>query len=106
MIGMNVGVYNVRDRHILRPGENGISIRVFFMRINEGALSKRAAAEEVSRTAGLEVVVGSEDHCFTSSSPGAFRFPQEIHRFAPRETLRAGSGRAGHAQAAFRSTRQ
>src|SRR2546425_5998166 len=69
VIGMNVGIYNVGDHHTLRSSESGIRIRVFFTRINDGALAKCAASEEVGRTAGLEIVVGSKVHRSTSTSP-------------------------------------
>src|SRR3989442_9532797 len=59
VIGVNVGIYNVGDRHTLRSGESGIRLRMFFMRINNGTLAKCAASKEVGRTAGLEIVVGT-----------------------------------------------
>src|SRR5437870_4787757 len=93
VIGMNVGIYNVGDHHTLRSSESGISIRVFFVRINDGALAKCAASEEVGRTAGLEIVVGSKVHRSTSLRHMGFSHstgnPAAFHSGKPSSRRRA-----------------
>src|SRR3990167_4532572 len=62
MVGVHVRVDDVRDAHVLGRGERGVRIDVFLVGIHDGALAEAAAAEQVRGTAGLEVVVGLEDH--------------------------------------------
>jgi hypothetical protein len=62
MVGMYVRVDDVRDAHALRFGERSVGVDVFLVGVDNGALTEAAAAEQVRGAAGLEVIVGLEDH--------------------------------------------
>src|SRR5690348_1506672 len=68
MVSVDMGVDHVRDGHALGRGEGGVRIDVPLLRVDHRALAERAAAENVGRAAGVEVIERSEDHARTLPS--------------------------------------
>src|SRR4029079_15678762 len=71
VVGMDVGIDDVRQAKTLRVCEFDVGIDVVGPCIDDSALAERAAAEQVGGAAAIVVVVRSEDHCSTPGSPPA-----------------------------------
>ena len=67
MIGVHVRIDHMGDLHPLVGRERGIGVQITLVRIDDSTLAEAAAAEQVAGAAGLEGVVGPEDHGLASS---------------------------------------
>jgi hypothetical protein len=64
MIGMHVGIDDVRDAHALRLGKGGVVLVLPFFRVDDGTFAEGAAPEKVGRAATAEIVERSKNHGF------------------------------------------
>jgi hypothetical protein len=74
MVRVDVGVEDVRDAHAPGGGEREIGLDVLQVGIDDRTHAQPGAAEQVRGAAGLEVVVGLEDHerrSFALDAPAA-----------------------------------
>src|SRR6266851_4483412 len=73
MVRVNMSIDHVRDAHALAARERRVRLHILNPSVDDGALTERAASEDVRRAAVVVVVVRSKNHGVLISDDGMWR---------------------------------